>query len=135
MEQVKQTLIGIFLGMGCYAVGVELVGVFFSDDLLSYSLGLLLGTIVAVLLVIHMAKTLDKALDMPEAQATKYARKQSFFRLFIMLVAGVVGLSCSKVKFISLVLGILGIKIGALFAPFFLKRIYPEHYTTQEEQY
>jgi hypothetical protein len=135
MEQVKETLNGILIGIGIYAVLVELVGIFFSGDVLSYTLGLVFGTGVAVLLIFHMTRTLDRALDCPETQAVKYTRKQSFLRLLIMLVALAVAVLLQKrLNFIAVVLGMLGLKVGALFAPFFLKRLYPEHFVTQEEE-
>lgn len=132
MEQVKQTLKGMFIGMGLYAVAVELVGVFFSDNLSAYTLGLFIGTIAAAFLIFHMTITLSKALDYDEVQATKYTKRQSLFRLLGMLFVLMIGVIFEQVNFIALVLGLLGVKIGALIAPYFLKKMYPEHYVTQE---
>ncbi|MGN0154463.1 MAG: ATP synthase subunit I [Lachnospiraceae bacterium] len=134
MNQVKETLTGFLIGIGIYTVLIEAVGLFFSEDILSYTLGLLFGVIVAIFLIIHMAKTLDKALDLPQQQANKYVKRQSFFRLFIMLIALVIGLLVDRMNFIALILGMLGLKIGALIAPFFLKRLYPESFVTKEEE-
>ena len=134
MEQVKQIMKGIFVGMAIYVVGVALLGMFFSQDLLSYLLGLLLGTMVAVFLVFHMTKTLDKALDLFETQATKYMRKQSFLRLFVMMVTMVLGLVFPYFNFIAVVLGLLGVKIGALLAPFYLRKTDPTFSGAEEEE-
>ncbi len=131
MKQVKETLTGFLLGIGVYALLVEVIGIFFSENLLSYTLGLLAGTVISVFLIFHMAKTLDKALDMPQEQAAKYVRKQSFIRLFIMLLAMIVGLVVEWLNFITIVLGLLGLKLGALIAPVFLKRLYPESFSTK----
>ncbi|MCI8508846.1 MAG: hypothetical protein HFJ06_09830 [Lachnospiraceae bacterium] len=131
MNQVKETITGFLIGIIIYAVMIEAVGIFFSDDIFSYTLGLLFGIVIAVFLMIHMAKTLDKALDLPEAQATKYVRKQSFLRLFIMLLALIVSLAIDWFNFIAVVLGMLGLKIGALLAPIFLKRLYPDSFVTK----
>lgn len=133
MNQVKETLTGFFIGIGIYTVIIEIVGVIFSEDILSYTLGLLFGAVVAGFLIIHMAKTLDKALDLPQTQATKYVKRQSFLRLFIMLIAMAAGLLFSFFNFIAVFLGLLGLKIGALLAPRFLKWLYPESYVTKEE--
>lgn len=51
MDQVKETLTGFGIGIGIYAALVEVVGIFFSEDILFYTLGLLFGVMVAVLLV------------------------------------------------------------------------------------
>ena len=133
MSQVKETLKGVFIGILIYTVLVEVIGIFFSGDILSYTLGLLVGTAVACALMLHMTFTLNKALDMPENHAVKYTRRQSFIRLLIMLAALLLGVVFNQLNFIALVLGVLGIKIGALAAPFFLKRMYPEHFVSKEE--
>lgn len=132
MELVRKTIIGFLLGIGSYGVLVELFGVFFSEDILSYSLGLLYGVIVAILIFLHMARGLNRALDLPQEKAEKYARKQAFLRLAMMLVALLVVLRIPKLHFIAAVLGLLGLKIGSLFAPFFLKRIYPQDFVTKD---
>lgn len=134
MNQVKETLKGVYVGIFIYTLVVEVVGVFFSGNILAYTLGLLVGALFAVLLMIHMAVTLDKGLDMPETQAIKYTRRQSFIRLGVMLVALLLGVIFDQLNFIALVLGLLGLKIGALLAPFFLKRMYPEHFVTKDEE-
>ncbi len=131
MNQVKETITGFLIGIIIYAVMIEAVGIFFSEDIFSYTLGLMFGVVIAVFLMIHMAKTLNKALDLPEAQATKYVRKQSFLRLFVMLLALIISLAIDWFNFIAVVLGMLGLKIGALIAPVFLKKLYPESFVTK----
>ena len=54
MNQVKETLTGLLIGIGVYSVIVEIIGIIFSEDILSYTLGLLAGVVVAVILIIHM---------------------------------------------------------------------------------
>lgn len=131
MNQVKETIVGFLIGIGIYAVLIELVGFFFSENFLSYTLGLLFGVVVAIFLIIHMAKTLDRALDLPQGQAIKYTRRQSFLRLVVMLVAMVIALMVEQLNFIAVILGMLGLKIGAFIAPKLLKILYPEDFVTK----
>ncbi len=131
MSQVKETIIGFLIGIGIYAVLIELVGFFFSEDLFSYTLGLLFGVGVAIFLIIHMAKTLDRALDLPQEQAVKYTRRQSFLRLAVMLAAMVIALMVEQFNFIAVILGMLGLKMGAFIAPKLLKLLYPEDFVTK----
>ncbi|MCM1497434.1 MAG: ATP synthase subunit I [Clostridium sp.] len=133
MKQIKETMTGFLIGITVYVLVIEVVGIFFSEDVFSYTLGLLFGAAVAVALIFHMAHTLDNALDMPEAQAVKYTRRQSFLRLAVMLCAMIAALMVQRFNFITVVLGMLGLKIGALIAPFFLKRLYPDSFVTKEE--
>ena len=131
MSQVKETIIGFLIGIGIYAVLIELVGFFFSEDLFSYTLGLLFGVGVAIFLIIHMAKTLDRALDLPQEQAVKYTRRQSFLRLAVILAAMVIALMVEQFNFIAVILGMLGLKMGAFIAPKLLKLLYPEDFVTK----
>lgn len=133
MKQVRQTMTGILIGMGIYAVLVECVGFFFSDNIIQYTCGLLLGIVVAIALLFHMMFTLDKALDLPQAQASRYVKKQSFIRLAIMLLAMIFALAIQYVNFIATILGMLGLKVGSLLAPVILKKRYPEEYITDLE--
>ena len=134
MNQIRETLSGFLLGLGAYAVLIEGIGFFFSGDFAAYTFGLLLGIAIAVVLFLHMAKTLDYALDRSPDQAAKYVKRQSLLRLFVMLVGMIVGLLVDRMNFITVVLGMLGLKTGALIAPCFLKRIYPDQYGTKPSQ-
>ena len=81
-----------------------------------------------------MAKTLDYALDLQEGDASKYIKRQSFLRLFVMLAVLTIGMITEQFSFITVLLGLLGLKIGALVTPFILKRLYPESYVTKEDE-
>ena len=133
MNQVKETLTGLLIGIGVYSVIVEIIGIIFSEDILSYTLGLLVGVVVAVILIIHMTRTLDDALDLPQDYATRYMRKKTVFRIVLMLAALLGAMLIPHVNFFTVLLGLLGMKVGALMAPFFLKRMYPDDFVTKED--
>ena len=133
MNQVKETLTGLLIGIGVYSVIVEIIGIIFSEDILSYTLGLLGGVVVAVILIIHMTRTLDDALDLPQDDATRYMRKKTVFRIVLMLAALLGAMLIPHVNFFTVLLGLLGMKVGALMAPFFLKRMYPDDFVTKED--
>lgn len=133
MNQVKETLTGLLIGIGVYSVIVEIIGIIFSEDILSYTLGLLVGVVVAVILIIHMTRTLDDALDLPQDDATRYMRKKTVFRIVLMLAALLGAMLVPHVNFFTVLLGLLGMKAGALMAPFFLKRMYPDDFVTKED--
>ena len=92
---------------------------------------MLFGVAVAIFLIVHMAKTLDRALDLPQEQAVKYTRRQSFLRLAVMLAAMVIALLVEQFNFIAVILGMLGLKMGAFIAPKLLKHLYPEDFVTK----
>lgn len=133
MSQVKKTIAGFLLGLGIYTGIMEIIGLIFFNDRLSYTLGLLFGSVVAVLVMFHIVKTLDKALDLQEQQAVKYTRKQALLRLGMMLAALIMALSLKQLNFIAVVIGMLGLKIGSFITAFLLKIIYPEDFGTKTE--
>ena len=108
MNQVKETLTGLLIGIGVYSVIVEIIGIIFSEDILSYTLGLLVGVVVAVILIIHMTRTLDDALDLPQDDATRYMRKKTVFRIVLMLAALLGAMLVPHVNFFTVLLGLLG---------------------------
>lgn len=133
MNQVKEITTGFYIGIGIYAVLVEGIGIFFSENILSYTLGLLFGVVASIFLFHHMAKTLDYALDLQEGEASKYVKRQSFLRLVVMLAILTIGMVTEQLSFITVLLGLLGLKIGALVTPFILKRLYPDSYITKDD--
>lgn len=133
MSQVKKTVNGFLLGIGIYTGIMELIGLCFSHNKVSYTLGLLFGSVVAVLVMIHIVTTLDRALDLQEQQAVKYTRKQALLRLGMMLIALIVAISIEQLNFVAVVIGMLGLKLGSFLAAFLLKRIYPEEFVTKPD--
>ena len=133
MKLVKETFVGFSAGLLIYAAVIEIIGIFFSGDILPYTAGLAIGIVAAILIFTHMAWTLNRALDYQEDGATKYVRKQTFLRLLVMVIVMLPGLLVDNINFITLVLGLFGLKIGALIAPFFLRLLYPEDFITDEE--
>lgn len=133
MNQVKEIMTGFYIGIGIYAIIIEIMGIFFSENILSYTLGLLFGVAASVFLFHHMAKTLDYALDLQEGDASKYVKRQSFIRLLVMLAVLTIGMITEQLLFITVLLGLLGLKIGALVTPFILKQLYPDSYITKDE--
>ena len=125
MNQVKEIMTGFYIGIGIYAILVEITGIFFSENILSYTLGLLFGVLASVFIFHHMAKTLDYALDLQEGDASKYVKRQSFIRLLVMLAVLTIGMITEQFSFLTVLLGLLGLKIGALVTPFILKHLYP----------
>lgn len=123
MEEVKLTVKEVLIGIGIYFLVVEVIGLIFVDDRLGYTLGLLIGTIVAGITMYHMYVTLGKALDMEPSRASKYTRRCSFIRLFIMFIGLTIGIVLTKVSFLAVFIGVLGLKIGALMQPFINKYI------------
>ncbi len=124
-ETLKDLIIGIVLSM----IVVCIIGALVSNNKVAFILGDILGSIIAILLSIHLNATIARALDMNEEGAAKYTKKMSILRLIIMGCAVVVALTLPEVfNLIGTLLGILGLKISAYLQPltnrFITKKIF-----------
>ncbi len=133
MNQVKETMTGFFIGLAAYTVLVEIFGILFSSDIVSFSLGLLVGVATCVFLFCHMTKTLDYSLDMEQGAASKYTTFQSILRLLVMFAVLTIGMKLDRVNFVAVVLGLFGLKVAALIAPTILRKLYPDDFITKPE--
>ena len=120
-ETLKDLIIGIVLSM----IVVCIIGALVSNNKVAFILGDILGSIIAILLSIHLNATIARALDMNEEGAAKYTKKMSILRLIIMGCAVVVALTLPEVFNL---IGILGLKISAYLQPltnrFITKKIF-----------
>lgn len=124
-ETLKDLIIGIILTM----LIVCIIGALVTNNKLAFILGDVLGSVIAILIAIHLNATIAKALDMNEEGAAKYTKKMSILRIIIMGCAVVVALTLPEVfNLIGTLLGILGLKISAYLQPltnrFITKKIF-----------
>ena len=122
-EKIKanQTLAELVIGILCFGMVCQIVGIFFAHDQLAYAVSLWVGIIAAVGMAIHMNYTINKVLAYDEGTAEKVTRSSYFLRygcaMVLLGVAAVTGVTNLIVMF----LGIMGLKIGAYLQPFMHK--------------
>ncbi len=99
------------------AIGELLIFIFMGIDS-KLMLGFLLGSIMAVILFIHMGVSLENTLDMPDEESAKknntkaYATRVGIVAL-VLIVAGISG----YFNVLFIVFGMLGLKAGAYLQP------------------
>lgn len=122
-EKIKanQTLAELLIGILCFGVVCQIVGIFFVHDQLAFAVSLWVGIIAAMGMAIHMNYTINKVLTYDEGTAVKVTRSSYFLRygcaMVLLGVAAVTGVTNLIVMF----LGIMGLKIGAYLQPFIHK--------------
>ncbi|WP_167957719.1 ATP synthase subunit I [Anaerosporobacter faecicola] len=126
---MNDTLKDLLFGIVISAVIVSIIGMMLTDNKVTYLLGVLLGTVIAIMLVIHLNATISKALDMTAEGATRYTKKMAILRIIIMGCAVVIALTFSEVfSLVGTILGILGLKFSAYLQPltnkFITKKIF-----------
>ena len=80
---------------------------------LEYTLGLILGTAVAIGLSISMYRGIDECVDMDPVRARRAMTLRSIIRAIVMLGAAFVGMKFAIFNFPAVIIGIMGLKISA----------------------
>lgn len=116
-KEAFQTLTDLWVGIGLYFLILEVVGLIFTKNRVSYTLGLLAGCATAAFLAWHMYRSIDVALDLGEEDAPKYSGKNCMIRTLVMIAVAIAGIKLSIFSFPAVILGIFGLKIAAFTQP------------------
>ena len=111
----NQTLFDLIFGCIVYSIVFEAIGLLVVENKGSYSLGLLLGTAVAIGLSVSMYKSLNNCLVMTEHQARRNMVFSTLLRAVVILLAAWIGMRSGYFSFPGIIIGILGLKISAYF--------------------
>ena len=111
----NETLFDLIFGCIVYSIVFEAIGLLVVENKGSYSLGLLLGTAVAIGLSVSMYKSLNNCLVMTEHQARRNMVFSTLLRAVGILLAAWIGMRSGYFSFPGIIIGILGLKISAYF--------------------
>lgn len=118
MREVKQVISEMFCGLAVWLAVVLVVLLVVAQNKLAAVLGVLAGGLAAVILIGHMYRHLDIALDMDSGQAQRHTQFAAMQRLAIMAVVLVISMTQYQyIHPVGTVLGIFGVKISALMQP------------------
>ena len=124
MREAKETFWDLLIGITVLSFVICLIGGAVTKGSITFIAGVCYGGVVAILLTIHLFKSLDKTLDLGEDRAEKYARKMTAIRMGIMILAVVIALYLANwLNLVGVVFGILTLKISAYIQPFIHKGI------------
>ena len=111
----NETLFDLIFGCIVYSIVFEAIGLLVVENKGSYSLGLLLGTAVAIGLSVSMYKSLNNCLVMTDHQARRNMVFSTLLRAVVILLAAWIGMRSGYFSFPGIIIGILGLKISAYF--------------------
>ena len=111
----NETLFDLIFGCIVYSIVFEAIGLLVVENKGSYSLGLLLGTAVAIGLSVSMYKSLNNCLVMTEHRARRNMVFSTLLRAVVILLAAWIGMRSGYFSFPGIIIGILGLKISAYF--------------------
>lgn len=122
MKIARISLLEVIIGIWLLAVIVIFAGVFFVDDPLAYVLGEIVGSVTASAMMLHLYRSIDIELDLPEKKAVAHSRVMGMTRSFIEVA--VLFASFLLAEWISpytVLAGLLARKIAALMVPWMEK--------------
>lgn len=117
MNEGKKTFQELLIGIAVFAILFVIPGLFLKVDKLAYYLGLGLGTLVSVLLSFSMYATIEKSLFMDEKSAVNYTKRNAMFRLMLIIVVLLVAVYINSINVITVILGVLCLKLSAYIQP------------------
>ena len=125
MQEEKMTLYELLAGI-VLCLMVFLLGNIFVSNHLAYTLGLLLGGVIAGFMSMHMYNALQRAMLYDSETAAKKVQKGTMLRLLLMLAGLVAALLLPQwISIIGVALGVLSLKFSAYLQPLthkFLKK-------------
>ena len=89
----------------------------------SMALGLIFGTLIAILNLILLAISVSKALSMPSTKAQIYSSSQSLIRMGIMAVVLFVSAKAPHLNIVGTAIGLLSTKFVILTQKLFIEKV------------
>ncbi len=121
-DKGKRTFFELFLGTSLFSLVILIVGIvlciIFTLNTFAWCMGILLGALVAFFMIIHMYKSLEKAIVSDKAHAKTKTKIGAFIRMLV--IAGAMIIAAVFPDYISLIgvlFGILSLKFSALCEP------------------
>lgn len=117
LRRINRAVFELYVGIIFIGVLCQLIGMWFVQDKVLYTMALWLGIVLALITVLHMYRTLDRALDMG-AEATKAVTKANLIRYgCIVAVFGIV-LATGVLNPLITFMGLMSLKVAAYLQPF-----------------
>lgn len=113
-----QTLLELLAGILVLGVGIQIVCLIVSKQYLYDAVGLWSGIGICCFSAIHMQRSIEDAIDLGEAGATKHVRLGYATRMVVtLLVAGAV-IYFKIGNYVTLLIGVFPLKLSAYLQPF-----------------
>lgn len=118
LRQISDVLPDLLVGIILYGILCECIGLLFVSDRLFYSVGLWVGLLCACLMAVHMAWTLNWALDLGEDGAVKRILLHNMLRYGVVMIIFLLLIILKAGNLMAAFLGVMGLKVAAYIQPF-----------------
>jgi len=116
LREKNRTLLEMYTGLVFWGLACQLVGIFLVKDKLIYSFGIWFGIALAAVSILHMYRTLVRALDLGEA-ATKVIFRGYMIRYVLLVVILGIIMVTEVMNPLVVFLAYMGLKVTALLQP------------------
>lgn len=117
-QKTDRTLLELSVGIIVWGILCQGTAVWFVSDKTGYSLGLWMGTMLALAAGVHMWWALDKALDFARDTAVKMMTKYNILRYVVIVVVMALIMMSGFANPLAAFLGLMGLKVSAYLQPF-----------------
>lgn len=120
VKRTNRTLIELIAGIIVLAVILCVVGLFFSIRW-TFIAGVVMGSIYAVIMAVHMTMSIEDALELPPVDAAKHMKRWYGFRLILTVIVIIAGLKLPFVHFAGVFAGMITLKAAVFIRPLVCK--------------
>ena len=114
---INQTGIELVIGNVFYYILGQILILIFVDKKLYVSIGFFLGVVLSLIMIIHMAISIEQAMCFNEKEAYKHVKKTTAMRMLLcMTVLVVVGIT-NVGNIIATLFGVMALKVSAYIQP------------------
>lgn len=119
IRRINPVLPELLTGIAVYGLVLQIVGIWFMDDKLQYSVGLWIGIAIAAGMAINMAIVILDSVDlMAEHRAPLKTALYSLLRYVLVVLAFVIVWYFKLGNPVVMFVGVMGLKISAYLQPF-----------------
>lgn len=130
LNRLNEALPGLLLGIIIYGILAEVIGVWFSDDKIRYTSGLIIGLLCSGYMAVNLASVIEDSVlgDSPKMLAFKSVVR------YLIVCAVMIGMMYFKLGgLISGILGLLGLKVSAYAQPL-LNKVFSKSKKSKEKE-
>ncbi len=117
IRNINQTVWELIIGIVLVNALLEVIGLIFVSQKGAYTIGLVLGMLMAIGMVFHMNISIEKAMDIGGEHAKGYMLKSYAIRTVVVLAVIVCVEVLKFANLLSLLLGIMTLKVAAYLQP------------------
>jgi hypothetical protein len=116
-KRLNNALPGLLIGILIYGALFQIIGMWLVEDRLRYTTGLWIGIACAMFMAIHMAISIEDAVNLSEEGAKKKTIGSAMLRYIVVLGVLVVMIYFNLGMMLPAFFGLLGLKISAYLQP------------------